>query len=153
MAYLVDVDQLFNKPRTELEEFIKRPVDEKYIDEFALVYGRLWTRKAQYESDLAKIKNDVYNYTLDKQYELSVELDPRSHEDSKKWKRYSLESIIRSVEREPHIRRLRIREIELERKINILKGYLKMMDTKSRTMPGEQGRQNAYFRAEGKHSI
>lgn len=141
---LPDIGDLFDEPEGEFEKFLHKPVgdDPNYIDEFALVYARLEATKAQLTSALSRVRQDRLDEFGDYQASLLAKIDPNTD------KRYSLEAAARKIDRMPSQRDYHRREAEMKRRIAILTGYTRAMDIKNRMIPGEQGRLNAWARAE-----
>lgn len=155
---LPDLDSLFPlNPQGEFEKFLLTRLedDPEYIDKFAYVFAQIHTQCCELEARREKVRTYRLKEFADRQADLIQQDNPATvtvdkHTNKKVYKRYSLEAAEREIERLPSQRKYASAEIELRRRINILKGYMRAMELKSKTMPGEQGRLNLFTKMEGR---
>lgn len=133
---------VFEEPTTEIEKFLTEPLDTpEYVNHFALVYGRICTTIAQLSSNLSVLKLEKALWEAKAQKKICSRTDPHTK------KPYTMAAAERILSSERVAVDFRRREIEMIRRISILKAYEKALELKGSLMPGEQGRLNRLMSA------
>lgn len=140
--HLPNFEGVFEPPTSEIEKFLAEPLETPgYVNDFALVYGRICGTIAQLTSNLSILKLERAVWEGKAQKKICATTDPATD------KLYTMAAADRVLSQNLRMIDYKRREIEMIRRIGVLKSYERAMDVRCQMAPGEQGRLNRVMSA------